>query len=298
MVQSSFGAFSRLFERSLVDTAAPPQPDNWPMSVDQFVLGNYMRYSDIVLSRNEYNPLSWLIRRATRANFAHVGLVFLEPKLQYGWQSTYLIESVFAGVEVTDLNDYFKHPRLSVAIKRLNRDWMTDRIRRRVRGRMLDDIKAEYAFSTLFGLGRQLLFGVESAMRGQKSAVIRRRIAGKRAAKEFICSGFIQRGYAQGIFEFVRDGALPPSAMKDVMFDPKIAANLPEDWSAFTPAEVTAILEEFLEQSQDDLFAVTPRDLETNDAFEWAYVITRGKAYQVTSYADVCNLLGTKPIVA
>lgn len=293
MAASSPSAFMQLFEAGPAN--APAQPDNWPMPVEQFVLGRHLSWGDVALSRNEYNPLSWLIRHATDANFAHAAMVFLEPNWQVGWQSTYLIESVFAGVEVTDIKDYFKHPRLSVAVRRLNHPWFSDRMRRRVRGRMLDDIKAEYAFSTLFGLGRQLLFGFESAARGHKQAVKRRLQRGINSPKEFICSGFIQRGYAQGIQEFIVKGDLEPTALKHVIFDPDLAAMLPDDWGEFTRAEAVEIIGDYLDAFQDELWATTPRDIEINQSFDWVYVITGGYAYQVSSYQDVCRLLRIQP---
>lgn len=289
------GLFGFLANPTAGADAAPESTGTFPMPVADFIAADYLRWSDIVLTRREWTPLSWLIRYATRSNFAHAALVFLTPKWQLGWRSTYIIESVFSGVEVTDLADYSKYSRLSLAVKRVNHGWFDDRVRKRVRGRMLDDIKAEYAFSTLFGLGRQFVFGVESAVRGHKQTVLRRRELNKRAAKEFICSGFIQRGYAQGVYEFIRDGVVPTSAFKDIIFDRTIASMLPDDWSEFTPAEQADIVAEFIDAFQDHLFAVTPRDIETHAASDWIYVLHDGLAYEVSSYDEVCAILKMKP---
>jgi hypothetical protein len=294
MVTSMRSALSPLLS-SATAVDAPPQPENWPMPLDQFLIEGHMHWADICLSRNEYNPLSWLIRYATHSNFAHVALVFLRPRLEFGWQSTYVIESVFSGIEITNMHEYFKHPRLSVAVRRLNRPWFEDEIRRRVRGRMLDDIKADYAFRTLVGLGRQFLFGLESATRGHKRAVVRRTQQDKKSANEFICSGFIQRGYTQAIYEFIRDGKLPPEALRDVVFDRNLATILPDDWSQFTVAEATDIVREYLDAFSAELLAVTPRDLETHPGLDWVYVITGGKAYKVSSYKDVCDIMKITP---
>lgn len=292
------GLFGFLTNSTPGSDAAPAGTGAFPMPVADFIAADYLRWSDIVLTRREWTPVSWLIRYASRANFAHVALVFLTPKWQLGWHSTYLIESVFSGVEVTDLADYSKYSRLSLAVKRINHGWFDEQVRKRVRGRMLDDIKAEYAFSMLFGLGRQLLFGVESAVRGHKQTVVRRREMNRKSAKEFICSGFIQRGYAQGVYEFIRDGLVPTSAFKDVIFDRNLAAMLPDDWSEFTPAEQVEILAEYLDAFQDHLFAVTPRDIETHAASDWVYVLHNGLAYEVSSYEEVCAILEIKPAAA
>jgi hypothetical protein len=289
---------------------ADPAPDQqgsepgWPMPVDQFINEEHLRHSDILLTRREWNPMSWLIRYSTSSNFAHASQVFLTPKWQFGWQSTYLIESVFSGVEITDLKDYFKHPRMSVAVKRLNRPWFDNQLRRRVRGRMLDDIKADYAFSTMFGLGRQLLFGLQGAISGHKAAVRQREKASHRrrneastAAKEFICSGFIQLGYAQGVLEFVREGAVPAEAIADVMFDKNLAQLLRHDWGQFTTAESSEIIAEFMDEFYQELLAVTPLDMELSDNFDWEFTISNGLVYPTRTYTEVCNVLGIDPIV-
>jgi hypothetical protein len=280
----------------LVPAAAPKTDGDWPMPVAEFIQRDTLAFSDIVMTRKEYNFMSWLIRVATKSNFAHVALVFLVPQWQHGWQSTFLIESVFSGTEVTDLSEYFKHKRLAIAVKRLNRPWFTEEVGRRVRGRMLDDIKAEYAFSTLIGLGRQLLFGVEGAVRGHKRAVARRQESGSAAPKEYICSGFMQMGFVRGVMEFIREGKVPAEALRDVIFDKNLARMLPIDWSEFTRAEQIDILDEFIKAFEDQLMAVTPLDIETSGAFEWAYVAKDGLVHPVKTYEDVCRIMGIRPL--
>jgi hypothetical protein len=277
--------------------SAPAPAITGPVPIKDFLDSGGLRCADVLLSRNEWNLMSWLIRTATDANFAHAALVFLRPESGEGWRSTYVIESVFSGVEVTDIHDYFKHPRLSVAIKRLNRDWFEEAMQRRVRGRMLDDIKAEYDFTTMFRLGRQALFGMQRMMLGHKRAVMRREAKGLDAPKEFICSGFMQRGYANAFVEFARYGHVPAAGFRDIIFDAEVAKHLPVGGLAALDADRDRIFADFVARHERELLAVTPRDIELHEAFDWTYVLTGGKAHPVTGYAEVCELLKCKPVV-
>ncbi|MFM9943473.1 MAG: hypothetical protein ACKVP7_28745 [Hyphomicrobiaceae bacterium] len=268
-----------------------------PLSIKEFLDVGYLQCADVILARNEWSLSSWIIRQATDSNFAHAAMIFLQPERPYGWRSTYLIESVFAGVDVTDLDDYFTLPRASVAVKRLNRDWFDDALRRRVRSRMLDDIKAEYDFPTMLRLGRQALFGVQRMLLGHKRAVLRRHAKGLDAPKEFICSGFIQSGYVRAFTQLVGEGRVPASGFGDVIFDAEIRKRLRLDDSGRAEADRAQEVQRLVGQVQSELLAVTPRDIELHEAFDWVYVLTGGKAYPVHGgYAEVCELLQCRPV--
>ena len=58
--------------------------ETWPMPVAQFLAGNYLQRSDIVLCRGKRSLFSWLIRMATRSYFSHAGLIFLVPNPHEG----------------------------------------------------------------------------------------------------------------------------------------------------------------------------------------------------------------------
>ena len=107
----------------------------------------------------------------------------------------------------------------------------------------------------------------------------------------------MQMGFVRGVMEFIREGTVPPEAMRDVIFDKALARMLPTDWSEFTGPEQIDILVQFIDAFEDQLMAVTPLDIETSGAFEWKYVVHQGHVHPVTSYEDVCKLLGAKPLV-
>ena len=276
-----------------------PAAETWPMPVDQFLARDYLRHSDVLMTVRKGNLLSWLIRNATKGNFSHAALVFLTPNLHYGWQSSYVIESVFSGVEVTDLRDYFKYRGIKVAIQRLKHAWFDDEIAKRVRGRMLGDIKAKYNFPLMLAMAEGLLFSLESAVRGHKRTVIRHGQPGVRAApNEFICSGFVQRGFVLGVAEFIRSGKLRPEMLRQVIFDRDLASILPTDWSQHAPDEQIRIVDDFVAQFSDELLAATPRDIETTDDLAWVYVMVNGVVHPVSSYREVCELMELKPFPA
>jgi len=274
---------------------APPKEDTWPLPVDDFLARNYLRHADVLMTTRKGNLLSWLIRRATKGNFSHAAMVFITPNLTYGWQSTYVIESVFSGVEVTDLRDYFRYRGIKVAIQRLKHEWFTDEIAKRVRGRMLGDIKAKYNFPLMIAMAEGLWFSVESMLQGHKRTIIRRSQPGRRAApNEFICSGFVQRGYVLGLAEFIRNGTLPAETLRHVIFDRNLASLLPEDWGAHSPEEQIKIVDQFIEQFSEELLAATPRDIEVTPELEWVYVMTDGVVHPVSSYREVVDLMGLR----
>lgn len=274
---------------------AAPAPPTGPIPIQALLAGGHLRCSDIMLTRNEYHPMSWLIRVATDANFAHAGLVFLRPEPGEGWRSTFLIESVFGGVDVTDLADYFAYPRLSVAIKRLERPWFGDRLQRRVRARMLDEIDAEYDYSTMFRLGRNALFGVQRMVLGHKRALGRRMAKELTPPKEFICTGFIQRGFAATVGEEIARGVLPPEALADVVFDRAVREVLPAP-HALVSGDRNMSPPEVLRRLEPELLAVTPRDIELAEAFRWVWVLKGDMAHPVSSYGEVCELLRMRPV--
>ena len=276
-----------------------PAHETWPMPVDEFLTRDFLRHSDVLMTTRKGNLLSWLIRRATKGNFSHAALIFLTPNFQYGWQSTYVIESVFSGVEVTDLRDYFKYRGIKVAIQRLKHPWFTDEIARRVRARMLGDIKAKYNFPLMIAMAEGLWFSLESLVQGQKRNVVRRSQPGHRPPpNEFICSGFVQRGFVTGIAEFIREGRLPPETLREVIFDPHLAAAMPADWSGLDPSERVRIIDDFIVRYADDLLSATPREIETSPHFDWVYVMVDGVVHPVSSSREVVELMGLRAFPA
>ena len=79
---------------------------HFPMSVETFLkhAETLLMRSYVILSRSP-TVSSWLIRIATGGFFSHAALVFLVPKPDDGFENTFVLESISAGVGLANLRD-------------------------------------------------------------------------------------------------------------------------------------------------------------------------------------------------
>jgi hypothetical protein len=274
-----------------VQTAGPV---TWPMPVEDFLAGNYLERADVVLTRRNWDLASWVIRWATSSPFSHAAMIFTGPQFESGFSNTFVIEAGTGGVDLTNLRDYIADKSAFLAIKRFKKSWFDATKRARVRGLLLDKIKSSYNYWALAQIARNLWFGMERSVRGDKSTIRNFRARDWNAPNEYICSGLVQIGFVEAILEYIKSGQLPPAALNDVVFEPVAATRLPEkdDWKYLDPqsSKTTAVL--FRKQNFDALEAVTPEDLAASDKLEWLYFIKDGLVYKVSSYDDVKKLIG------
>jgi hypothetical protein len=245
--------------------AGTPGAEVWPMPVESFLAGSYLERADVVLTRRDWDLASWLIRWATNSPFSHAAMVFTGPQFESGFSNTFVIEAGTGGVDLTNLRDYIADRSAFLAVKRFNRKWFDATKRARVRGLLLDKIKSTYNYWALAHIARNLWFGVERSVRGDKTTIKSYRERAWNAPNEYICSGLVQIGFVEAVLEYIKSGQLPPSALNDVVFEPVAATRLPEknDWS-----------------------------LAASDKLEWLYFIKDGLVYKVSSYDDVKKLVG------
>ena len=128
-------------------TQSSVRVDQWPKSVDEFLAGNYLERADVVLTRREWDPASYVIRWVTDSPFSHSAMIFTSPVHEQGFASTFVIEAGTDGVDLTNFRDYVDDKSSAVAIKRLKRDWFSADKQSRVRGLLLENIKADYNYS-------------------------------------------------------------------------------------------------------------------------------------------------------
>jgi hypothetical protein len=280
------------------DAEPPPLEEEvvqevWPMPVEDFLAGKYLERSDVVLTRREWNLSSWAIRWATSSPFSHAAMVFTGPQFESGYSSTFVIEAGTGGVDLTNLRDYIADKSAFIAIKRFHRDWFDEPKQSRVRGLLLDKIKASYNYWAIGSIMRSLWFGVERSVTGERDAVRNFRERNWDAPNEFICSGLVQVGFVEAAIEYIKAGQLPPSALNEVVFEPEAATRLPaqEDWGYLDEetSKTTAVL--FRKQNFDALQSVTPENLAASDKLEWLYFIKNGMVYKVATYDDVRKLI-------
>jgi hypothetical protein len=269
-----------------------PAP-SWPMPVEAFLAGDYLERADIVLTRRDWDLASWVIRWATNSPFSHAAMVFTGPQFESGYSSTFVIEAGTGGVDLTNLRDYIADRSAFLAIKRFRREWFDEPKQARVRGLLLDKIKASYNYWAIGHIMRNLWFGVERSVRGDKDAIQSYRERDWAAPNEFICSGLVQVGFVEAVIEYIKSDELPPGSLNEVVFEPVAATRLPEkgDWAYLDPeaSKSTAVL--FRKQNFNALEAVTPENLAASDKLEWLYFIKEGLVYKVSSYDEVRKLV-------
>ena len=265
----------------------------WPMPVEDFLAGKYLERADVVLTRRAWDVASWAIRWATNSPFSHAAMVFTGPQFESGYTSTFVIESGTSGVDLTNLRDYIADKSAFIAIKRFKQPWFDEAKQSRVRGLLLDKIKASYNYWAIGTIARNLWFGVERSVSGDQKTMRRFRERKWDAPTEFICSGLVQIGFVEAALEYIKAGTLPPTALNEVVFEKEAATRLPEreDWGYLDAesSKTTAVL--FRKQNFDALQSVTPEDLAASEKLEWLYFIKNGLVYKVTSYADVRKLI-------
>jgi len=273
--------------------AAAAAPEVWPMPVEDFLAGNFLERADVVLTRRDWDLTSWVIRWATGSPFSHAAMVFTGPQFESGYTNTFVIEAGTGGVDLTNLRDYIADKSSFLAIKRFKKAWFDEPKQARVRGLLLDKIKATYNFWAIGHILRNLWFGVERTVRGDKGTIRKFREREWDAPNEYICSGLVQIGFVEAILEYIKAGQLPPAALNDVVFEPVAATRLPakDDWGYLDPesSKTTAVL--FRKQNFDALESVTPEDLAASDKLAWLYFIKNGLVYKVGSYDEARKLL-------
>lgn len=263
--------------------------DIWPKPVDEFLAGEYLERADVVLTRRDYDLSSYLIRIATKSPFSHAAMIFTGPQFESGFTNTFVIEAGTGGVDLTNIRDYISDKSSFIAIKRFKRAWFDQPKQSRVRGILLDKIKGSYNYWAITRIVRNLWFGVQKQVRGKEKTIEAYRKNDWQPPNDYICSGLVQLGFVEATIEYIKAGALPPSALKEVVFHETAASRLPDapDWAYLDPESQKQTAELFEEQNLVELEAVTPHDLAVSDKLEWLYLIRDDKVYRINSYDDV-----------
>lgn len=273
--------------------AAVESQTDWPKDVDQFLAGEYLQKSDVMLERRSDDLPAWIIRWATNSQFSHAALVYTAPPFDSGLSNTFVIEAGTKGVDLTKLSDYVHDTRVGfIAIKRLKPEpWFSSDRQSRVRGLLLDKIKAHYDYWTIWQIAKQIWFGVQEKIGSRESAVKSFRDKDWTPPNEFICSGLVQIGFVEMMVEAIKNNQISPEALRDVVFTKSAEKYLPPRglWANLgdQQKETAQIFRDLL---NDELYSVTPEDLAQTEKLDWMYLIKGGKVYKITSYDDVVRM--------
>jgi hypothetical protein len=234
---------------------------NFPMTVKAFFddADRYLNRGDILLSRS---PLlaSRLIRLFSKSFFSHAALVFLLPQRSEHFTNTFVIESLFKGVGIANLETYVsgRNPVEEVGILRMEGEGFAQDYFKLANGILLNEVNKPYDFSRLWRIALSTVFGLNLAIqRLQRGPNVYRRWM----PRQFICSGFIQFGY----FKAAEFAKIETSRVV-----------LRNGVDSPTP---------------DEMMATTPEDLATSNKLTWKYAIRRGWVYEVASYKEAKHLI-------
>jgi hypothetical protein len=249
--------------------------DTTSFPLNNFLLGEFKNHelqrSDIVLIQSKSSLFGRAIRWATRSQFTHAALIFAIPNTQQGFNRAFVIESSIGGVDLTaldDLTDYPSHKK-SLVIMRLEREWFNKDIQKRIRGEMLNSIKANYDYQSIghlvLAIGTSMLLGKRSRAVNLIKEIIRIRFRDKRLPPlRFICSGFVQFGFWHTV-----QNNLPDIDTNEVYFGPPVENEI----------------------GKADLLTITPEELFQSDKLVAKYLITGQRVYPVSGREQCLTLL-------
>ena len=245
-----------------------------------------LKRADILVTRSKGSLLGWLIRFGTNSHWNHAAMVYVIRNPELGYDSTFVIESGGAGIDIHNIGHYFRHPKkYDVGIKRLEKAWFQDdhengglRFRRRVRGFALEEIDDKYNHRLILDIARkilrQIILAAISPWLRRKEPLQRRArmpgIARKLDINAYICSGFVQWAYYRGVRKVLEETDDADSEkLQDVIFNPEIGQD----------------------DSEEVLLSTTPADLADSDKLTWKYIVKDGLVWEVSRQEDVDSVL-------
>lgn len=244
--------------------------------IQDFLGENRLRLGDILLFRRKGSFFARGLSRLTGDYFAHAGMVFATPQTDPGFTKAFVIECSFSGVDITPFDHFIeKRSRYVVCVKRLEREWLDDRLRKTIRGHALNYIKAEYSFKTLTDLflraEAHLLFPRRNDGRRRAEMLERALRRDMKLPQAFICSGFVQYAFFEGV---------------------QRALGSERDDDAHTAlAECYFAGERRTRNLRADLLSVSPQDIADSDKLNWKYLMHRGDVFDVGSKQEAMTLI-------
>jgi hypothetical protein len=246
-----------------------------------------LKRADILVTRTKRSLLGALIRFGTKSHWNHGLMVYTIKDDEQGYNSTFIIESGGAGIDVHNISHYLERlDKYDVGIKRFEPDWFNHDTagdilyyRRKVRGFALQEIDDKYDHKMILSIAsrilRQIILGIlfplQRLRRPEKRKVQVMRITKLLDVNAYICSGFVQWAYYQAVSQLIREEKLGESCLQDIIFNPRI-----------TPGK------------ENDLLSTTPADLANSDKLSWKYVIIDGNIQEVSSPAEVDRYIKSK----
>jgi hypothetical protein len=256
-------------------------------AMEELVIGDKLMRADILLTRSKGSLLGWLIRLGTGSYWNHALMIYTIRATQLGYETTFIIESGGAGIDIHNIAHYFERPKkYDIGIKRLETEWFKDdsdtgglRYRRKIRGFALQEIDDKYDYRLILGIARRIvrqlilafLFPWQRFKAPEERNVQVQRVLGF-DVNAYICSGFVQWSYYQAVSRIVDEDGLDASRIREVVFNPRING------------EVT----------ENQLLSTTPADIASSDKLSLKYIIKDGVVWEVSGEEEVNEVLNHK----
>jgi hypothetical protein len=231
-----------------------------------------LRRMDIFLTRNRGSLVNRLISWSTRCYWSHAAVTFLIPHPDMGFQNAFVMESSGPGVDVQKASKYFDHADLyDFAIVRFNPPWFDEEICRDARGRLIENIDAQYDRGRILAIAYHLLFrrpmhaaGLVRDRYRKRNRPHKRWIA---PPNEYICSGFVSYAFYEAAWRLdEKDGG---ARWKEALFHPAFAAVDPD-----------SVSDDAIDQL---VLSTSPADIARSDRVDWKWVVLGGEAHRVSS---------------
>jgi hypothetical protein len=257
-------------------------------AMEELVTAGKLKRVDVLVTRSKGGLLGWLIRFGTGSYWNHALMIYTIRSPEDGYDTTFIIESGGAGIDMHNISHYFERPnRYDVGIKRFEAEWFENdiemgglRFRRKVRGFALSEIDDKYDYKLILGIVRRItrqlvlafLFPWQRRKPPEKRRIYTPKFLKRLNVNAYICSGFVQWSYYQGVSKAIEEYGEEDSRIQEVMFNPRLAGSVTED----------------------ELLSTTPADLANSANLAWKYIIKDGVVWEVSSQKDVDSILHVK----
>lgn len=237
---------------------------------------------DILLTHSRGSLIGRLIRFGTKSYWNHAALVYVLRDADKGYQQTFIIESGGEGIDIHNISRFLGPGRKTdVAVLRLEAPWFQEDLQRYIRGLALQEIDAKYDYGMIVHIGRWLLRGV---IQGLVYGFLRFKPEGLRRVRRpglaralrvdsYICSGFVQWAYYEGVRSYLKDeGKSAVASLGQVSFNPELES----------------------EADEETLLSTTPADLAQTPQLTWKYLVKGGVVWEITHRDQVAAILSGK----
>lgn len=252
--------------------------------MEELVDKGKLKRVDVLLTRSKGSLLGFLIRFGTKSYWNHALMIYVVRNRKEGYDSTFIIESGGAGIDIHNISHYFDNlDKYDVGIKRLERPWFQAKdlyYPRKVRGLALDEIDAKYAYHVIINIAQRILRQIILAAifpwlrfrAAKKRRISIPNIAKKLKINAYICSGFVQWSYYNAVLQTASAKKTSRDMIKDVLFNPELHEPIDED----------------------TLLSTTPADLANTKKLKWKYIIKNRTVWKINKDTDVPAILGTR----